>query len=230
MNLPRLAVILLLLAWQTCPASPMQSQAVIQEAVTSFVNSHLLADGQYQISPAQLDPRLQLPECTQALEVFTPSGEIKPGRNTLGIRCNSLPNWTIYSAVSIRSFQDVLVLVKPLQRGEAIRADHLSRQNRDTSTLQQGYISDPADVINKQASRNIPAGSVLNKLHYAELNLVKRGERVNIQSGKAGLLISAPGIAMSDGIKGQQINVKNASSHRVIQATVINAGLVSVFF
>jgi flagella basal body P-ring formation protein FlgA len=62
------------------------------------------------------------------------------------------------------------------------------------------------------------------------LTLVKRGERVNIQSGKAGVLISATGTAMADGAKGQKINVKNLSSQRVIQATVVDSGQVSVYF
>jgi flagella basal body P-ring formation protein FlgA len=35
---------------------------------------------------------------------------------------------------------------------------------------------------------------------------------------------------MMDGTQGQQISVKNVSSQRVIQATVVNSGLVSVFF
>ena len=55
-------------------------------------------------------------------------------------------------------------------------------------------------------------------------------ERVNIQSGKAGLLISAPGVAIMDGIKGQQIPVKNVSSQRVIHATVTAPGQVTVTF
>jgi len=43
---------------------------------------------------------------------------------------------------------------------------------------------------------------------------------VNIQSGKAGVLISAVGTAMADGAKGQKINVKNLSSQRVIQEKI----------
>ncbi len=223
-------VILLLLTSDTCLAVPVQSLEIIQNDVNNFVKSNLDATGNYQISNAQIDPRLQLPACEQPLALFSQSGEIKPGHNTVGIRCNASKAWTIYSTVAVKSFKDVLVLAKPLRRNDLIRPDHLTIETRDTGTLQQGYLSNPDEIINKQASRNIPAGSVLNRMHYAELNLVKRGERVNIQSGKAGLLISAPGIAMMDGVKGQQISVKNASSNRIIQATVVDPGVVSVYF
>jgi flagella basal body P-ring formation protein FlgA len=44
------------------------------------------------------------------------------------------------------------------------------------------------------------------------------------------LIITAPGIAISDGVEGQQIPVKNASSQRVIHATVVAPGQVIVQF
>jgi flagella basal body P-ring formation protein FlgA len=132
--------------------------------------------------------------------------------------------------VPVKSYQDVLVLSKPVRRNEVIRAEHLVTKTRDIASLQQGYLLDPVEVINKQAARNLAAGSVLNKLSYEELTLIKRGERVNIQSGKDGLQISAAGTAMTDGAKGERIKVKNITSQRVIQAVVVDAGVVSVYF
>lgn len=220
----------MLLVTQACFATSTQSLQAIQDAVNTYVQTTLVPGGNYQINTLQIDPRLQLPQCEQKLDIFAQSGEIKPGRNTIGIRCAGANQWTIYSTVLIKSFEEVLVLTKPLNRNETISLDHLTTETRDTSTLQQGYISNPEEVINKQATRSVPAGSIITRMHYAEPTLIKRGESVNIQSGKAGLLITTTGIAMMDGIKGQQINVKNASSKRIIQATVVNPGVVSVSF
>jgi flagella basal body P-ring formation protein FlgA len=225
-----LRVLTLLFVSQASIASPMQSVQSIQDAVGTYIKSGLEAGGNYQITDTQLDPRLQLPLCEQSLKVFSQTGEIKAGRNTIGVHCGGSKSWTIYSTVSIKSYKDVLVLSKSLRRNEVIRAEHLTTATRDIALLQQGYLLEPAEVINKQASRNIAAGSVLNKLSYQELTLIKRGERVNIQSGKAGLQISAAGMAMTDGAKGERIKVKNIGSQRVIQAVVVDAGMVSVYF
>lgn len=211
-------------------ATTFQSLEAIQEAVQNFVQASLDPAGQYQISSAQIDPRLQLPACNEKLEVFPQSGNIRSGRNTVGVRCPGFDNWTIYSTVAIKSFEAVLVLTKPLSRNDKISLEHFTTETRDTSTLQAGYLTNPNDIINKQATRFVPVGSVLYRFHYSEPTLVKRGERVNIQSGKPGLLITSAGVAMTDGIKGQQISVKNISSQRVIQATVVDPGLVSVYF
>lgn len=212
-------------------ASTNQSIESIQSAIDDFLKGHLNTDtGAYQITPAQLDRRLQLALCNKPLQVFTQSGEIKPGRNTIGVRCTAEKGWTIYSAVTIKSFEQVVVIQKPLRRNETISIEHLARQSRETSNLPTDYISDPEQAIGKQATRNLTAGSVLSRQHYTALMLIKRGDRVSIQSARNGLLISATGLAMSDGSAGQVINVKNISSQRVVQGTVTNGGLVSVNF
>ena len=215
---------------QMCSASPMQSLKLINEAVHSFVESSLIPDGKYEISNAQIDNRLHLPECQRNLDVFSQSGMIKPGRNTVGVRCDGTNGWTIYTTVLVRSFKNVLILAKPLTRNEKITSEHLISDTRDVAMLQQGYLTDPEDVVNKQATRSIPAGTVLNRQHYTEPTLVKRGQHVSIQSSNVGFLISAKGIAMMDGCKGEQIRVKNISSKRVIQATIANPGVVTVNF
>jgi len=230
MNTIFTAVVLLLLSSRLGLAAPTQSIQAIQQDVDKFVRANLEPGGDYQISIAQIDPHLQIPACDKPLMLSPQSAAIKPGLNTIAVHCNSDKGWTIYSIVAIKAYQQVLVSAKPLLRNEQIHPEHLTQERRDVGSLQQGYLSDPLDVLNKQVVRNIPAGTVLTRSHYSETTLVKRGEQVRIQSGKAGLLISAPGVAMMDGVKGQQIRVKNASSQRIVQATVINPGVVAVSF
>lgn len=230
MKTHRLLFCLLLFASATANTAPLQSVSVIQDAVQSFVQASLDPAGQYQISSAQIDPRLQLAACNENLDIFSQSGEIKPGRNTVGIRCPGVNNWTIYSTVAVKSFGQVLILTKQLSRNDRVSPEHITTELRDTSTLQRGYLTDAADILNQQATRVIPVGSVLYKSQFTAPTLIKRGERVSIQSGKAGLLITSTGVAMMDGTQGQQISVKNVSSQRIIQATVVNSGLVNVFF
>jgi flagella basal body P-ring formation protein FlgA len=230
MNIIFKRIVLLFLASELCLAAPTQSIQAIQENVDQFVRANLDPSGDYQISIAKIDPHLQIPACDAPLTLSPQSAAIKPGLNTIAVRCNANQSWTIYSIVTIKAYQQVLVSTKPLLRNESIHPEHLTFERRDVGSLQQGYLSNLDDVINKLAVRNIAAGTVLARSHYSEMAVVKRGERVNIQSGRPGFLISAPGVAMMDGIKGQQIRVKNASSHRIVQAVVINPGLVTVSF
>ncbi len=229
MKTPKLSLCLMLVASQVGGATT-QSLPAIQDAVVNYVQSSLEVGGEYQITHSQLDPRLQLATCEQALEVFVQSGVIKPGRNTVGVRCNGANSWTIYNTVLVKSFVKVLVLTQSLNRNDKINTEALAIETRDVSLLQPGYINDPSVLIDKLATRPIPTGSVIYSAYIAEPRLVKRGERVNIQSGAPGLVITSAGVAMMDGAKGQKISVKNISSNRVIQGTVMYPGLVAVNF
>lgn len=225
-----LSTAVLILLSSLAGAEPNQSIKVIQDQVDSYLRANLDSRLEHKINISPIDPHLQLPACAEDLKLSSPSGAIKPGLNTISVNCPAEKGWTIYSTASIKAFLDVLVASKPIQRNEVIRAEHLSLEKRDVGTLQQGFVVDRDDVLSKQAIRNIAVGSVLTRNQFADLTLVKRGEQVSIQSGREGFLISAPGIAMMDGSKGQQIRVKNTGSQRIVQAVVVEAGIVGVFF
>ncbi len=176
-----------------------------------------------------LDQRLKLPLCNNPLEIFTPYSALKTGRNSLGIRCSGKKKWTIYTSVLIKTYRDVLVLAQPIQRGEILTSNHLRTINRELSQLRSGYIENPQQIINKQANRNLSTGTVINLRHFSVPKLIKKGDRVKITHSSPYFQISMNGIAMKDGKKGENITVKNINSQRIVQATVIKPGQVTVF-
>jgi len=219
-----------LLISNTVNAADIQPVPSIEEAINAQIKLSLGTSAKYEINITPLDRQLKLPLCDQELQVYPQSGEVKPGHNTIAVKCSGSNNWLIYTQVYLRSFKNVIVLNKALHRNDVIKPEYLQSENREVSTLIQGYIEDSAELVNKQAARNLAAGAVLNSQSYQELTLVKRGDKVNIQLGNQGISISAAGTAMSNGIRGERINVKNLSSQKVIQAVVMNAGQVAVNF
>lgn len=206
----------------------IQSIDSLMQVSSQFVLQQLPGDAEYQVSPGTIDPRLQLPLCDQPLNVFAQGGEVKPGRNTIGVRCTGSKSWQIFNTVLVKAYKQVLILNTALKRNDVVRAEHLSSEVRDIGALNGGYLNDASQIVDKQVTRNLAPGTVLNRQHYTDAMLIKRGQQVSIQSGSPGLMISAPGVAMSDGVMGQTISVKNLSSARVLQAVVINAQHVMV--
>ncbi|MCK5189614.1 MAG: flagellar basal body P-ring formation protein FlgA [Methylococcales bacterium] len=211
-------------------ASQIQSASSIQEAIHHYIASNLALDTDYKVRLGQLDNRLKLPYCTEPLDIFTHSSSIKPGRNSVGIKCKGTQKWTIYSSAIVTVFKEVIVLTQPIRRGDIFSLNNLHFEKRDISTIRAGFLTDPLAVVNKQATRNLGLGSVINKSNYTEPKLIKRGEKVYIKASSPYLDISVMGIAMMDGIKGQNIRVKNEKSHKIIQATVVRPGQVLVMF
>lgn len=204
------------------------SHDAIYQTITQFIHAKLVASVEYAVNIVPLDAQLQLAECSVALEAFSSSEKINAGRYSIGVRCKGEKKWTIYVSVLISVFKDVVILARPVQRGDIITDAMLSIERRDISSVREDFFTDISQVLNKQVVRSMMAGSVVSVRNIVEPVLIKKGDKVAIHSEKSGLSISMTGIALMDGAKGQRIRVKNESSSRIINATIIEAGLVVV--
>ena len=182
----------------------------------------------YEISVLPLDSQLKLPECAEPLAAVTPDDLINAGRTTIGIRCDKGTKWSIFTSAIVRIYDNVIVLSRPVQRGEIITQQHLAVEKRDVSKLRGDFITQFEQLENKQAARYMPTGSILSLKSFIEPFLVKRGEKITISAVQPAFTIRMNGIAMMDGTKGQRIRIKNENSGRIISATVVEAGVVSV--
>lgn len=205
-----------------------QSHESIAEAVKAYIAQNINLTGEYEVSLTPLDSRLNLPQCAEPLEVFTTTGLIKAGRTTIGVRCNIEKKWSIFTSAIIKTYQMVVVLTQPIQRGEIITRQHLAIEKREVSNLREDFVTQPEQIENKQATRQLNPGTILSLKSLVEPKLIKRGDKVVISTTKPDFSIRMNGEAMMDGAKGQLIKVKNQNSGRIINATVIEPGLVSV--
>jgi len=215
---------------QQSGAAQFQSISSIQEATRQFIASNLTSSTNYKLQLGQIDPRLKLPLCSEAINIFTQKDELKAGRNSIGVKCNSKKKWTIYTSVIIKIYKDVIVLSQPIRRGEFYTKDKLLSVKKELSNLRSGFFTETRNIINKQATRNLKLGAVVTPSNITEPKLVKRGEKVTIKVSSPNLEISAIGIALMDGIKNQNIRIKNIKSKQIVQATVIKQGQVVVTF
>jgi flagella basal body P-ring formation protein FlgA len=206
----------------------MQSHESIAEAVLNYIAQNINLPGEYEAALVPMDNRLSLPQCTSPLEVSTGNNQIKAGRVTVGVRCNTDKKWSIFLSAIIKSYQTVVVLSQPVQRGEIITRQHLAVEKREVSNLRDDFVTEPEKIENKQAMRQLTAGTILSLRNVVEPKIIKRGDKIVISTTKPEFSIKMNGLAMMDGIKGQLIQVKNQNSGRIVNATVVEPGLVSV--
>jgi flagellar basal body P-ring formation protein FlgA len=205
-----------------------QSHDAIYALVKETVARHITTSVEYEISVLPLDSQLKLPECTEALEAFTLSDSIKAGRTSIGVRCNAEKKWSIFTSAVIKVYETVMVLSRPVQRGDIITRQHLAIEKKDVSKRRGDFITQVDQVENKQAARQMSAGDILGLRSFIEPRLIKRGDKIIISTLQPAFSIRMDGVAMMDGAKGQRIRIKNEHSGRIINATVIDVGLVAV--
>ncbi len=206
-----------------------QSLDAIRQAAADY-----LAGQNYAIKPtinvAAPDPRLRLPPCASPLEAFAPPGQRGVGTTSVGVRCAGPTPWTVYVQATVALLEQVLVTTHPITRGATLGTSDVQLDVQDVSRLSQGYLTDLKEVDGMIARRSIPAGTVLNLGLVQAPKVVRRGETVILLARASGMEIRMEGRAMSDGAIGDVIRVRNVSSGRVVEGTVVSPGVVEVRF
>lgn len=205
-----------------------QSQADIETAAKEFLAGKLRdMYPSYQIEVGALDPRLRLPTCTQALRGFLPPGSHLPGSTTVGVRCEGATPWTLHVPVIVKAKDNVVVLKRLVTRNTSITAKDVGLEMREISAADE-YIRDTSQVVGKLAKRPLNASTTLAPAMLSAPLLVRRGQQVVIVANTQGVDVRMQGVALNEGGVGDRIKVRNESSKRIVEATVIEAGVAQV--
>ena len=124
--------------------------------------------------------------------------------------------------------REIAVLNRTVNRGEPVTAADVAVERRPREGSPPDAQSGSTGIVGEVAQRALSAGSVLRIGDTAPPELVNRGEAVNIVYDTPGISLSIRGTASESGRFGATINVVNGASKKVLQATVIGLGRVSV--
>ena len=202
----------------------------IEKVARAYLKAQLHeVEGKKEVDIAPMDKRLRLAYCNQPLEVFTPSGSRLIGNTTVGVQCTTTSqSWTIYLPATIRLFQTIAVATHPLERGTIIKSENIAFKSIETTGLRDTYFLKADYLVGKQLIRRLAAHDPFGSNAIKALPLIKRGEQISILATQATLQIRMTGEALSDGVEGDLIRVKNHNSNRIIEGRVTTAGEVEV--
>jgi len=202
----------------------------IQQSVAAYLENNLQSGKNIEIKTRinPLDRRLRLIKCDVPLSVSSTSNINQSAKVSVGVKCSGSKPWSLYVAVNIKKMASLYVTTGPLSRGESINEDNIQQVKRDINKLRNGFYTDKHQILGMIAKRSIRPGTIISSKHLTPPMIIKKGEAVDIIAKTSSLTIRMGGKAMSDGAKGQKIRVKNNSSKKIINAIVLNHGLVKV--
>lgn len=201
----------------------------IRDTVRQFIVTKLAHnDPDTKIIVKPLDPRLRLSKCSQNLEAYLAPGTQLLGHSTVGIRCDSANPWALFVPVHIEQFVSVITASNSIRRGQVLNGGNLLVSKRSSSRLPGNYLKTSDAIVGQVATREIPAGTLLTQSMFKPQKLVKRGQRVTLSMKSGAIAVKVAGEALSDGIRGERIKVRNLSSKRIVDGTVSDANLVSI--
>ncbi|MCJ2043916.1 flagellar basal body P-ring formation chaperone FlgA [Methylobacterium sp. J-078] len=125
--------------------------------------------------------------------------------------------------------REVAVLGRALNRGEAVTAADITLERRPReATPPDAQGASQGGLVGQVAQRGLSAGAILRAGDLAPPDLVARGEAVTIVFDAPGLNLSLRALANESGRLGATITVTNPISKKILSATVIGPGRVSV--
>lgn len=200
-----------------------------------------------KVEIAPIDPRVNVLECPQPLLIDLPFAS----RESVRVRC-AQPAWQIFLRVQAATSAASAAPTAPatgsapaaappvsrttvitrhlIQRGTQLQPAMLEEVSRPTLGLDSQAVSSLKDVVNGEATRDLPAGQVVRSNDIRRAVLVKQGQSALMTVGQGkGFEITVRVEAMQDGRMGEQIRLKNTESGRLLTGTVTGPGAVRGF-
>lgn len=207
----------------------LQTHQSIREAAEQHVLDELPGSAdEVSVEAGSIDSRLRLAACQQPLETFAPYRRSNSARITVGVRCNDTTRWTLYVPVSVSRMEEIVVAHAPMSRGDQITADSIRLELRDVARLHRGYLTSLDQALGKRVKRRIPVDGVVTPDRVMVQHAVKKGNQVTILARIGSLEVRMKGKALDSGAVGERIKVRNSSSERELEATIVARGTVKV--
>ncbi len=224
------------IGWTGSPTITIQRNGIsfgpdrIQQIIADFIqkNRNQLPEAEIRFIPDSLPLPFTLPMGELSYEV-TPSNPNILGSSRMSIifRIDD----TVVKNMSVRgeieAMAQIVVCTASLKRGEILRPQHLTKALMDISAIDDPGFS-PSDFIGKKLQRSLRVGSAVLLSMVESLPIVRRGERVKIVVNSGPLHLTATGVAGSDGVKDEMIQVRNINSRKMVYCRVAAPGLVEV--
>ena len=217
-------------AFSATGAGPYQPLDSIVAAAASASERRAKNEGYENVSVEvrPLDARLRLRQCQQALSTFAPQASQVLGSVSMGIRCSDAKPWTIYVRTQVTAQRSVPVLTKSLPRYAVVMPEDIKLVERPLHSAANGLVYDPAQIIGKEITRQLDAGSTIRINQLRAPKVIKRGQQVTLVTGVNGLEVRNQGTALKDAVAGARVSVKNLSSGKQIEGIARSDGTVTV--
>lgn len=172
-----------------------------------------------------------LPTCHTPLVVSSRDNRLIPvGNLKRAVSCESLDSpWRINVTIRATLTLPVLVATTTLDRNETIAASHIKLETR-TITRQDDFYTRAHQAIGLETSRRLKAGQIVDPSILNARPMIVKGNEVIIIASKNGFRASTKGIALEDGKKGDQIEIENQSSGKIVRAVVTGVNQVHTQF
>jgi flagella basal body P-ring formation protein FlgA len=194
-----------------------------------------------QFEKSEVSVRILQIDVPEQLEV--PMGEVKietkisnilnifaPFSMPIEIRVNDSVVRRLSANVEIEAFAEVFVARKDLEKNSRLNLADVTLENRRINKPLSNYLRETEKLRGIKLTKDMMSGAVLTTDSFFADVVIKSGDLVRIVGESSKFKIVINGEARASGKIGDRIAVKNLQSEAILQAIVVDEGLVKVNF
>ena len=226
------AILIMMFSYShTLLASNFHSHQQIRDTAIEFVRSKIPEDITIkEIKAGKIDSRIRFKQCSETLEANSSVSKRIAKNWTINIHCYGDTPWSIYIPVKAKLTREMFISKTTITRGEVITKDKILLKEQQITNRNQQHFSEPDNIIGREARKTIRPNRVIKSSMLQEALLVHKKESVLIYAKSPQIQISMKGTALKNGRYNEMIKVRNNSSNKVIDALVVDRGIVSIRF
>lgn len=214
-------------------AAQRLDEQLLRAAVERAVLAELEAAGATaRLVRLDLPPRVEIP--TGQVEVRATANGVRdlftPFPLTLEVRVDGRVVRRLSATAQVEAFAPVVIAARDLAAGRRVREEDVTVEVRRLTRPVALYLRETKQLRGMSASRSIARGEALTTdALYAE-TVIRPGDQVRIEGTSDRVRVAVVGEARAAGRIGDRITVRNAQSGALLQAVVVDEGVVRVRF
>lgn len=206
-------------------------EPVAREAVLGALRAALAgagADADAEIEATAFSPPIAPPRTSVQTAVTQLDWDRAGGRFTalIAVAAPGMETATIRLSGRVLPTTEVVVATRRLEAGDVLRPEDVTTARVRALLVHTEVVRDRAEAAGLTVRRPIPPGQPLAAADVFRAPLVQRRAVVMIELETPGLSLTAQGLAMEAGARGEHIRVLNPASRAVIEAEVTGEGRV----
>jgi flagella basal body P-ring formation protein FlgA len=122
----------------------------------------------------------------------------------------------------LKKLKPVLITKKEIIPGDILNIQDIEYKYIETKEITRHLLQSEEEVIGYSSKRRIKKGELLKKSLLRKIYLIKIGKEINIFYKKGNLMLKLTGIALQNGIKGDNIYIRAKDSTKKIIGKIIS--------
>jgi flagella basal body P-ring formation protein FlgA len=197
----------------------------LERALKSFI---LMQDKKIEVKHLLAEKPVRIPADALSIEVVGLQA-MQPGHFGVDYRSRSTSGEVRFQMKALADEWRVMpIAAKPIKRGEIITASDVRLTRVNGTAVASDSLEQIGDVVGRALLRDVGQGEIFSAKAVKIPPVVEVGSRVTMIYRRGRLEATARGVALEDGIQGQEISIRNESSKKVVRARVAEKGLVTI--